>query len=402
MISVIMPAFNSAETIVEALESVTAQTLWEVRREMLDVRSEAMASHEAPSTGSGQADSFDKAQDGSGQAVKDAKEEYEVIIVDDCSTDNTVEVVRNWITSHASLSAGVPRRGTKEESLTPHSSRFTLHILPKNAGPAGARNAGIAAAKGEWIAFLDSDDAWLPWKLELQLAMAERYPGVALWGGGSRIIRGNAPVSQIMREGGAGSFSAVREVAENTVPVPISLDDLAFQNQIGTSKVLVKKKVIEAVGMFDERFRGPEDYDLWLRIVAGYQAMNIDAELIFYRERSGSLSMDGRKFLPQVLRVLDKAYGEGGVLEGRSGKRQACGYHSLSCAWMAAEQGAVFGAIVLLIRSLYYWPFPFRSINGVISWAHVKVAWRILKQARRQSGSVFSGGKHEADNAKAV
>ena len=102
----------------------------------------------------------------------------------------------------------------------------------------------------------------------------------------------------------------IRTLLSPLAPVPI----------VATSTVMVKKAVLKDVGGFDEQFRGPEDYDLWMSIAArskeqGAESIAImNAPLTYYRERAGSLSMDDRTFLPEVLRVLDKAFAEDGAL----------------------------------------------------------------------------------------
>ena len=107
-VSVIMPAYNGAKYISAAISSVQAQTF-------------------------------------SG---------WELLIIDDGSTDATAEVVKKHLAD----------------------SRI-LYVAQSNRGQAAARNRAIALAKGEWIAFLDQDDLWLPEKLQLQLAAAEREHG---------------------------------------------------------------------------------------------------------------------------------------------------------------------------------------------------------------------------------
>jgi hypothetical protein len=227
----------------------------------------------------------------------------------------------------------------------------------------------------------------------------------------------------------------------------VSLEDLALHNPIATSTVLVKREVLLAAGGFDEQFRGPEDYDLWLRVaslppsaarrekccpvaeslikspedtlsltteelnnlttippVATQQPNNLrtlpgaaaimrmDTPLSLYRQTPGSLSLDERKFLPQVLRVLDKAWAGGGALHGTKGYRRARGYQYLSCAWMAAERGELGRAIVMLLTAVCYWPRPFRGACQNIPWAHAKVAWRILRHAKSRGRLAIAKG----------
>ena len=105
--------------------------------------------------------------------------------------------------------------------------------------------------------------------------------------------------------------------------------------------MLVKKSVLDGVGRFDESFRGPEDYDLWIRVAGECKVLRVDEEISLYREVAGSLSMDDRKFLPQVLRVLEKAYTEGGVLSGMPELRATAEAGQFwNASWMAYRRGS--------------------------------------------------------------
>jgi len=379
LITVVIPAHNAADTIGTALDSVTAQTF----------------------------------------------REWEVIVADDASTDGTVKVA--------------------EECLQVSGFRFQVFRLPFNSGPAAARNRGVAEAKGEWIAFLDADDIWLPGKLETQLALAEQYPDVAMWCGategmgvseyGGKGVRGEVNVqpcfakatqgrhpSLLRSKSYAGKASNPTSLEElrrtgaqrpsldlqvknhkpqtaNEEPATQQLDNLATVNSrevhlaeftcgnpVATSTVLVKKAVLQAVGGFDEQFRGPEDYDLWMRIAARFPVSFIESPLARYCTVSGSLSMDDRKFLPEVLRVLEKAYGPQGALRGSGPKGRAVGYQYLACAWMAAERGAMGRAWRLFFQSLAIWPGSYQG-------AGVRHRWPRLKLFARFASLTFRVGR---------
>jgi len=91
---------------------------------------------------------------------------WEMLIVEDCSSDNTRDVLREWTTVD---------------------SRVQLLEQPQNSGPAMARNAALERAQGRWIAFLDSDDLWLPQKLERSIAFAEIHQAPLVFTGFRRI-----------------------------------------------------------------------------------------------------------------------------------------------------------------------------------------------------------------------
>ena len=310
MISIIIPAYNSSSTIVEALESAFAQTYW-AKADSTDYR--LQTSDLNPDTGCGLRDAGSLQLSNPESRISNPESRYEVIVVDDCSSDDTVTVVRKWIASHP--------------------SPVTLHVLPRNAGPAAARNAGIREATGEWIAFLDADDAWLPDKLERQMACAAQWPDVVLWcggwvaGGGDYGLRTTdcRPRAEWTAEGvgeqtidpglqaidhrpwtlddglrttddgqrttnnqqpttghGPRTTDYGLETGDNGPPntarsnvyslkskvIFIPLEEFAWHNCVATSTVLVRREALLAAGGFDESFRGPEDYDLWMRVAA--------------------------------------------------------------------------------------------------------------------------------------
>ena len=266
--------------------------------------------------------------------------DLEVIIVDDVSADATCDILD-------AESAG----------------RENLTIIKRgaNGGPAAARNDGISKARGEWIAFLDGDDAWLPGKLQAQLQLADAHPDVDLWCGGVKQVSGRGKwVSEIgIRDSTEienldseetspdDTESRISKLSNQQIPFrEIPLEEFVNCNSVATSTVLVKREALERVGGFDTQFVGPEDYDLWMRLAVDHRLARIDAPLSRYRHVVGSLSMDERKFLPQVLRVLEKGFAEGGALHGFAHLRKAAISNQLwNASWMAFNRGARLSAI---------------------------------------------------------
>jgi hypothetical protein len=251
-------------------------------------------------------------------------------------------------------------------------SNWRLLRQLQNAGPAAARNAGIAAARGEWIAFLDADDLWLPNHVEVLLATAQQTGAVMVCGESVRFQRENRgedasrEVAKTRR--GEGSLSAeggnnISFFAPSRLRVrqsflddggrlsEVKLEELAGHNPIATSAVTVRRETVLAAGGFDEQFRGPEDYDLWIRIAAhaasgcqmpdaGCRIIHIACPVSCYRQRAGSLSMDERKFLPQVLRVIEKAFSPSGALALLPERRHsALATQYQQASWMAFCRG---------------------------------------------------------------
>lgn len=242
----------------------------------------------------------------------------EIIVIDDQSTDETVRVFNSWCQAN---------RGCIDARLLQQT---------RNTGPAGARNAGIREAKGQWIGFLDADDAWLEGKLEAQFkAMSQDTSAVLLCGG-------TVPFEEPMTPDVQSTF--------NLAPLPI--EAFITHNPVATSTVLVKRDALFEVGLFDEQFFGPEDYDLWLRLACRYHCVELLLPLSRYRTTSGSLSMDERRFLPQVIAVLQKAFSDGGALAAyRHRQRQAFAEQYSSASWMAYNRGDRQAALRYLLRS---------------------------------------------------
>jgi glycosyltransferase involved in cell wall biosynthesis len=171
--------------------------------------------------------------------------ELDIWVVDDGGNDDTERLVRN-------------RAATTSE--TP------VHYLKiPHGGVSVARNAGVWVSTGSLIAFLDSDDEWLPDKLQRQIDCLELHPEAALVHGGESWIRDGQPVQvpEVYRKYGG-------DVYEHCLPVCM----------IGPSTVVVKREVLVEVGAFDESFPVCEDYDLWLRIASRWPVALVNEPVI--------------------------------------------------------------------------------------------------------------------------
>lgn len=196
--------------------------------------------------------------------------EFEVIVVDDGSTDNTKDIIEPFL---------------KDDRIN--------YIFQNNKGLSGARNTGIKNAKGEFLVFLDSDDLILPEKLSVQCKYLKDHPEVD-------IVYSN-------------SQWFVEDDFNETLPVqfPIYegdvLNQLIYGNFMHVNSVMVRKgKVIEA-GLFDELLRELEDWDLWLRIVLNGSKIGFTPGILSkVRIRKGSMTSNQKKMNSTMVRVLQK------------------------------------------------------------------------------------------------
>jgi len=167
----------------------------------------------------------------------------ELIVVDDGSTDDTPELLKTY--------------GDR--------LRF---IRQANRGVSAARNAGIRAASGELIALLDSDDAWLPGKLGVQVDYFRVHPETMI-----------CQTEEIWIRNGVRVNPGKRHRKES---------GMIFERSLGLclvspSAVMMRRSLLDEVGLFDERLPACEDYDLWLRIAWKYPIHLIDRALIIKR-----------------------------------------------------------------------------------------------------------------------
>ena len=164
----------------------------------------------------------------------------EIIVVDDGSTDSTQTLLR---------------RNYPEIRLVPQT----------NKGVSAARNAGINAAKGDWLAFLDSDDTWFPEKLGRQAQTIETSPGSNIIHTDEIWIRNGVRVNPQRKHKKYGG-----SIFGYCLPLCV----------ISPSSVMIHRRVFDRVGLFDETLPVCEDYDLWLRICARMPVLFIREPLI--------------------------------------------------------------------------------------------------------------------------
>lgn len=181
----------------------------------------------------------------------------EIIVIDDASTDHTAE--------RAQAVGGALTR---------------VIALPRRSGAAAARNAGIDAATGEFIAFLDADDAWDATKTERQLAVMVRHPAMTFCACRARHV--------------AEDGSTIGPI-HGGVPVatgPEAWRALLAENFIATPCVLARRVVVVAAGGFDPSLPVAEDQDLWIRLALAGEVGFVEEVLVTVQDRPGSLSRE--------------------------------------------------------------------------------------------------------------
>ncbi|MDA8430927.1 MAG: glycosyltransferase [Geobacteraceae bacterium] len=220
-VSVVIPTYNRAGFLREAIESVLAQTYTN----------------------------------------------FEIIVVDDGSTDGTQELMTSLY-------------------------RNVRYLRQENRGPAAARNNGINNAAGEFIAFLDSDDIWLPEMLSKQIARLSLNPAAGLVATGY------------------GLFETGRVMTEMVV---LDEDDLAdarrgnhYKNFFATSSLMVRKLCLTTVGLLNENLHYAEDWDLLIRLMERYSFEYLPEVLMLYRSHPTNLSTTSlQENMKQWQKVID-------------------------------------------------------------------------------------------------
>ncbi|WP_254568610.1 glycosyltransferase [Oscillatoria sp. HE19RPO] len=222
-ISVIIPAYNAEKTIQETIESVLNQTF----------------------------------------------QDFELIIINDGSTDKTLEIISNL-----------------------SDSRIKVFSFP-NSGAQKSRNRGISLATGEYLSFIDADDLWTPDKLEMQLKALKNNPEAGVAYSWTDYIDESG-----QRLPGGQYFKITNHVYER----------LLLGDFIGSgSNPLIRKEAFLAVGTFDESLVGGQDWEMWIRLASKYQFTVVKRPQILYRQSAHSWSVNLERQEKGYNQVIEKS-----------------------------------------------------------------------------------------------
>ncbi|MBN1997770.1 glycosyltransferase [candidate division KSB1 bacterium] len=193
--------------------------------------------------------------------IRQKEKPDEIIIIDDGSTDNTATILNRF-----------------EKKIN--------YIKQTNFGVSAARNTGILNSKSEWICFLDSDDFWMPAKLEMQKKALRSHPEYKVCYTNEVWIKNNKHLNQSKKHTKYSGW-----IYEKCLPLCI----------ISPSSVMIHRTVFEKTGLFDESMVACEDYDLWLRITNHFPVLYLPEKLI--TKNAGSWPQLSRQHSLDKLRI---------------------------------------------------------------------------------------------------
>ena len=264
LVSVIMPAYNAENYIGDAIESVLAQTY----------------------------------------------SNWELIVIDDGSTDRTSDVVRQ---------------------IAANESRIK-YVRQENSRLGKARNNGIQNSCGKLIAFLDSDDLWLPQKLEMQLRTQNNTNADVVFTG-----------AHIFWEDNVSDETKAFPIVPGMHPGSEMLDLLLKLNFIPVMSVMMRREAFDNAGPFEEAaaYHGCEDYDLWLKLAKrGALFFGMEQKLVRYRRHAAAMTHRDSHVLKPMLRVVLRHIQESGLSEAAKKQRVRSLYRELIAALIEEGESA--------------------------------------------------------------
>jgi glycosyltransferase involved in cell wall biosynthesis len=203
--------------------------------------------------------------------LKQSFTNYEIIIVDDGSTEDIVGSIQQYLDVNENI----------------------RYVRQENKGPGPARNTGIRMAKGKWIAFLDADDIWMPEKLEKQIAFLREHPNTIVTGAMQGLdCRSGAPV---LRE----DIRCFKHLPTKAATFTNLLKIPYLCAVCGLGSLIMSMDMLDDVGLFDESFHTVEDDDLIFRLFRKYPFDSIPDVVVLRRKHSSSMTT-GSSLEPRI------------------------------------------------------------------------------------------------------
>ena len=215
-------------------------------------------------------------------ALSQTYNDFELIVVNDGSKDGTAQVLSGF--------------GAKIKVIS-----------QANSGIAKARNVGIEASRGQYIAFLDQDDFWLPEKLEKQMVLFEKDKEVGMTYTDTYVI--------------TDDNAKIRSFKLQKPHRGMVIEELFMNNFISTSSVIVKKECFEKAGLFDDSLSPVLDYDRWLNIAVSYKVDYIDIPLVMFRDHISTFRKNEIFTLGKAIATLEKFINSNAEVRDALGKR---------------------------------------------------------------------------------
>ncbi len=242
---------------------------------------------------------------------------FEVIVVNDGSTDDTDAVVERFLED--------PR---------------IVYITQDNQGQPKAKNAGLNAARGEFVAFLDADDLWAASKIEKQIRLFEAREQVGV------VYTNVASMDE------NGNLIAVGRQKRYSGRIT---EQLFKNNFVPFSSVLVRRRCFEEMGGFDESFAMGIDYELWLRLSTRYEFHYLDEVLYFWRSWGGQMSKNYQKRYENGIRIMNKFLAEFPDALSEQAIREAWAHTYVGRGLsLALREGDRFGAMRDYLKALQF------------------------------------------------
>ncbi|HVH43469.1 MAG TPA: glycosyltransferase family 2 protein [Labilithrix sp.] len=256
----------------------------------------------------------------------------EVIVVDDGSKDDTRERLKKY-------------------------DGKIRYIYQENRGLSGARNTGIRAATGEWIALLDADDLWHPEKTALQMRVAREHEFDVIGSPGKRFMPETLDPNPPVRR-----FDAT---------------DFLTGTHFSSSTTIAQRRCFDVVGFFDETLRSVEDRDMWLRLSARFLVGAIDSPCAMHRAHTGQMSRNAGRMQANFERCLDTFFAAHPQYAEHKGLAYAFMYADAAVAFM--ESGDRKESLRYMAKSLRYHPWePEKGRYSLGSVRRLKLMLRTL------------------------